>query len=157
MRSRLLRRLAPPRPLDESLDPLRAPTRGAQLSVCPPQTGWSRPWLTVVREWLAGGWPGQASARNAPRPDRVPRGALPLEAIRKEFIESIDGIRTPAALALLGRIHVARSLHELWHLRAEIFSLVSLHHDQAEADARLVGLNRHFQTRSPRSKFDTNL
>ena len=144
MRSRLLRRLAPPRPPDGSLDPLRSPTRSGQLAVCPPQTDWSRPWLAVVREWLTGGWPGQAFARSAARPDRVARGSLPLDAIRQEFIESIDAIRTPAAEALLDRIHVARSLHDLWHLRAEIFSLVSLHHDQSEADERLARLNRHF-------------
>jgi hypothetical protein len=153
MRSALLQRLAPAPPLDEFLDTLRPPTRAARLEVCPPQAGRSRPWLAIVRDWLTDGWQGQASVRRAPRPGRVARGALPLDAIRQEFIESIDGIRTAAADELADRIHFARSLRELWHLRAEIFSLVSLHHDQAEADERLAWLNRHFPTRSPRSGF----
>ena len=45
------------------------------------------------------------------------------------------------------------SLRELWHLRAEVFSLVSLQHSQHAADTRLAQLNRHFPSRSPRSGF----
>ena len=153
MRSALLHRLTPARPLGEFLDTLRPPTRSARLEVCPPQTLRSRSWLTLVREWLTGGWQDHVQVRSAPRPGCVARGALPLDAIRQEFIESVDGIRTAAAEELLDRIHFARSLRELWHLRTEIFSLVSLHHSQSEADERLAWLNRHFPTRSPRSGF----
>ncbi len=153
MRSAQPRCLAPTRPPDAFLDTLRPPARGARLEVCPPRAGRSRPWLAIVREWLTGGWNGQAPARWVPRPGRVARDVMPLEAIRQEFIESVDGIRTPAAEELLDRIHFARNLHELWHLRAEIFSFVSLHRSQTEADERLARLNRHFPTRSPRSGF----
>ena len=44
-------------------------------------------------------------------------------------------MRTPRRPRSLDRIAVTRSLHELWHLRGEVFSLVSRRHDQAEADA----------------------
>ena len=40
---------------------------------------------------------------------------------------------------------------ELWHLRADVYRLVAVHHNQAEAEARLNRLNRHFPTRAPRS------
>ena len=48
---------------------------------------------------------------------------------------------------------VAKSMRELWHLRAEVFALVSLELSQLEADRRLAALNRHFPTRAPRSGF----
>ena len=51
------------------------------------------------------------------------------------------------------RIGRAQSLRELWHLRIDVFTFVSLHLDQAEADDRLAWINRHFPTRSPRSGF----
>jgi hypothetical protein len=153
MRSALLQRVTPPRPPDVFLDTLRPSGRSARLEVCPPQIARTRTWFALVREWLTGGWQGEAPLLCAPRPGRVARGALPLDAIRQEFIDAVDAIRTPAAEELLDRIHFARSLRELWHLRAEIFRLVSLHHSQSEADERLAWLNRHFPTRSPRSGF----
>jgi hypothetical protein len=124
--------------------------RGPRVAVCPPHRSGARPWLARLREWLGGSWPREAGdGRAAPtRPD-----LLSLEAVRREFIDAVDGIRTPGGDELLDRIHFARSLRELWHLRAEVFRLVSLHHSQAEADERLAGLNRHFPTRSPRSGF----
>lgn len=145
MRSALLRH---PAPDDLFADPLRA--RGARIEVCPPQA-LPRPWLARLRDWLTGGGLGHAPLRRAPPPARD--GRLPLDAIRAEFIEAVDPIRTPAGEDLLDRIHFARNLRELWHLRAEIFRLVSLHSSQAEAAERLEGLNRHFPTRSPRSGF----
>lgn len=51
------------------------------------------------------------------------------------------------------RINIARSLHELWHLRPEVFKLVALRYSQGEAQSRLDRLNRHFPTRAPRSGF----
>jgi hypothetical protein len=46
-----------------------------------------------------------------------------------------------------------RSLHELWHFREEVFSLVACRHDQAEATRRLARLNRHFARPTGRSTF----
>ena len=53
----------------------------------------------------------------------------------------------------IAQIYAAASMHDLWHLRLDVFNLVSCHHDQTEADHRLSQLNRHFPTRSPRSGF----
>jgi hypothetical protein len=151
MRSALLHRPEPDRPA--LLDAPRAAARGPRLEICPPRTRRSPTWLAIVGDWLRAGWPGQAASPAAPRPDRVVRGATSLADVRREFIEAVDDIHGVATDALLDQIHFARSLHELWHLRAEVFSLVSLHHSQAEAAVRLDWLNRHFPTRSPRSGF----
>jgi hypothetical protein len=42
----------------------------------------------------------------------------------------------------------ARSLRELWHLRADVFRVVSMHRGQIEAQQRLDGLDSHFPVRS---------
>jgi len=129
--------------------PAAAP-RAPRIAVCPPQAVRRRPWLATLREWLGSAW--QRDTRSA-RPGPARPGAVPLDAVRQEFIDAVAGIRTPGGDDLLDRIHFARSLRELWHLRAEVFRLVSLHHSQAEAGERLAALNRHFPTRSPRSGF----
>lgn len=76
-----------------------------------------------------------------------------MEGVRAEFIQALSGVRTPQAGLLEQRIGIARSLHELWHLRPEVFKLVALHFSQCEAQRRLDQLNRHFPTRAPRSGF----
>jgi hypothetical protein len=149
MRSEALPRPTPEPPLERWFDAttLRPAGRGASPEVCPPRLARSRPWQTIVREWLTAGWPRRAE------PAQAPRLTPALEAIRQEFIDAVEGTHAPAADDLLDRIHFARSLRELWHLRAEVFRLVALHRSQSEADARLAALNRHFPTRSPRSGF----
>lgn len=150
MRSALLQ----PTASDPPFEAFSITARPTRVAICPPQAARSRAWLATLRDWFGGsGWQRDAGASHAARPDPARRGALPLDAIRQEFIDAIDGIRTPGGDDLLDRIHFARCLRELWHLRAEVFRLVSLHHSQAEADERLNTLNRHFPTRSPRSGF----
>jgi hypothetical protein len=63
---------------------------------------------------------------------------------RLDFADALIDVRSAAAMDLLSRIAVTRSLHELWHLREEVFSLVSRRHSQDEAQRRLATLNRHF-------------
>lgn len=70
-----------------------------------------------------------------------------LAAARLDFDEALGDIRTPAALEARSRIAVARSLHELWHFREQVFSLVSRRHDQARAAGRLAELDLHFPRR----------
>ena len=70
-----------------------------------------------------------------------------LAAARLDFDEALGDIRTPAALEVRSRIAVARSLHELWHFREQVFSLVSCRHDQARAAGRLAELDLHFPRR----------
>lgn len=148
MRSETLPHPTPEPPIERWFETTLRPTgRGARPEVCPPRLGRTRPWKTVLRDWLTAGWPRRAE------PEAAPHRPPALEAIRQDFIDAVEGVATPAADDLLDRIHFARSLRELWHLRAEVFRLVSLHRSQAAADARLAALNRHFPTRSPRSGF----
>ena len=126
-----------------------------RIEVCPPAMlqgaaglipGW-RGWLHT--SWSApfngiAGWQRTATdGSNEPRLGRV----------RDEFLQALQDIRTQQTGMLQGRIRIARSLRELWHLRPEVFKLVALHFSQAEAQCRLDRLNRHFPTRSPRSGF----
>ena len=76
-----------------------------------------------------------------------------LAAARLDFAEALYDVRTDGAAAALDRIAVARSLHELWHLREEVFSRVAHHRDQAEAERRLATLDRRFPRRTRAAAF----
>ena len=90
----------------------------------------------------------------APAPQDAAPPACRLGAVRDDFHDSVlDLTVMPDAGELVRRIDAARSLREFWHLRAEVYRLVAVQHSQAEAERRLVPLNRHFPTRSPRSGF----
>ena len=74
-----------------------------------------------------------------------------LEALaeaRLDFADALDDVHTPGAALLIDRLALARSLHELWHLRGEVFDHVSRRHDQAEAARRLAALDVHFARKS---------
>ena len=122
-----------------------APARNVESR--PPQAFSPRAWSLRLSDWLgASGW----------RVSRVDfassfgqRGRLDaLAAARLDFADALFDVRTVAAGTALDRIAVTRSLHELWHLRGEVFDLVSLRHDQVEAECRLAELDRHFAKRS---------
>ena len=114
-----------------------------RVEVCPPSlrhapsSFWER-----ILFWLLAPAPLDA----APPLNRLPR-------VQDDFLQCIDDIDGDDARRLAIRATHARSLRELWHLRPEVFGLVALCHSQAEAQARLDRLNRHFPTRSPRSGF----
>jgi hypothetical protein len=116
---------------------------GWHAEVCPPslrqapRSAWHRLWF-----WLMSPGPLQGS----PSLHRLP-------PVRQDFLDSLDDVAGNAADALCVRIGQARSLRELWHLRAELYSVVALKHSQSEAEQRLARLNRHFPTRAPRSGF----
>jgi hypothetical protein len=76
-----------------------------------------------------------------------------LPPVRQDFLDSLSDIASTAADALSERIDQARSLRELWHLRAELYNVVAISHSQREAERRVSELNRHFPTRTPRSGF----
>lgn len=123
-------------------------TRPARLEICPPQRKLAQAWLSRVRSWLSAGWNGTPLQEDT----GVDR-SLVLAAARQDFFQSVVDLTLPAAAKLLDRIEFARTMRDLWHLRAEVFALVSLERSQQEADRRLTLLNRHFPTRSPRSGF----
>ena len=78
-----------------------------------------------------------------------------LAAARLDYADAIDDVRTAPAAAARDRIGAMRSLHELWHFRSEVFSLIALRHDQAEAGRRLALLDRHFARRLLRARTTT--
>lgn len=122
-------------------------TRPARLEVCPPRRHAApRDWLARVKGWLVTGWSGAEPAGN-PMNER----SVALAAARQDFFAAAADLKLPAAAALLDRIEFAKSMRELWHLRADVFALVSLERSQIEADRRLAMLNRHFTTRAPRT------
>jgi hypothetical protein len=101
-----------------------------------PQSVGHRLWF-----WLMAPAPLQAS----PPVNRLPR-------VRQEFLDSLADVPDkPEARTLADSIHRARSLRDLWHVRADVFRLIALHHNQQEAETRLLALNRHFPTRTPRT------
>jgi hypothetical protein len=73
-----------------------------------------------------------------------------LSHLMHEFERALRGTAQPAALALQGRIRSARSLDDLWHLRADIQTLVTQAYDKWEARFRLDELDALFDTLPPR-------
>jgi hypothetical protein len=129
-----------PREVDETLCPPLFTPRGSQLRA-------------ALTRWLRRG--GLNDLRGS-RFDAALFGdpaRLPLSKVRAEFVATLADLAGGPSLQLRERIERACSMHELWHLRVDVFRLVALHHDQAEADDRLAWLNRYFPTRSPRSGF----
>ncbi len=115
----------------------------SRTEVCPPSLRQAPDGFGAkILFWLLAPAPLQAS----PPLNRLP-------GVRKEFLACLADIHADAAQPSIDRVAKARSLRELWHLRTEIYHLVAIHHSQAEAEARLLRLNRHFPTRAPRSGF----
>jgi hypothetical protein len=119
-----------------------SPLPAGRMAVCPPLFVETQPaWMYGVSRWL-----GQPQRRETERCDR-------LAQVKHEFCLAVTEFKTLEAAELLERIALARTLLELWHLRADVYSLVAVHHNQVEAERRLAQLNRHYPTRSPRSGF----
>lgn len=89
----------------------------------------------------------------APAPHEAAPPLNRLPGVRNEFVACLVDLPSADAEDLISRISLARSLRELWHLRADVYRLVAVHHSQGEAEERLNRLNRHFPTRAPRSAF----
>lgn len=114
-----------------------------RLEVCPPSLRVApsgNPWQRFVF-WLLAPAPHDA----APPVDGLP-------SVRTDFAATIADIDSEDADRVRHRIAFARSLRELWHLRADMYRLVAIAHSQSEAETRLSLLARHFPTRSPRSQ-----
>lgn len=138
----------PARPSHRDSKPLQlaTPPAPARVEVCPP-SGWQRA-LPDWHQWLKVRWDELLG-----RPVASPRSQALLAEARLDFADALADLYTPQTEDLHERIRNARSLRELWHLRSELFSLVSLHRGQADAQARLKALNRHFPIRAAGSGF----
>jgi len=127
------------------------PTR---VEICPPAALANRPsWADRLLDWLGQGWHSATPPIDEEDTASRPSHLTPLALVRDEFAGCLADIPTRQAADLAVRIRRARSLRELWHLRAEVFSVVSCHADQREARERLSRVNRHFPARAPRSGF----
>lgn len=135
-------------PLQPLLRLLRPATAGHPVSsrirpeVCPPSmfetspSGFAR-WLGKL---VGGSTPADAAGRR-------------LQEVRDEFAYALAGIGTQHASFLQHRARHARSLRDLWLMRAEVYGVIAVATCEAEAERRIAGLNRFFPTRSPRSGF----
>lgn len=113
-----------------------------RLQVCPPRPRTLRqPWPLRLLQRL-----------HLPVPALVLMDKRTASA-RSDFYDALADITGADAQLLTRRLERTRSLRELWHLRAVLYNLVATQRDQAEAERRLLVLNRHFPTRSPRSGF----
>lgn len=137
--------------LSKSRDAAQAPAR---IESCPPAPfGHTPSLIDRLIDWLGEGFDRGSRRETASNDSLPPPGITPLSAVRLEFADMLADIPTRAADLLTDRIQRARSLRELWHLRADVFNTVSCHCDQSEARSRLSRLNRHFPARAPRSGF----
>lgn len=76
-----------------------------------------------------------------------------LALVKCEFRDALKPLESHEAMLLSDRVERARSLRELWHLRAGVYEAMAIELDQPRADAQMARLNRHFPTRAPRSGF----
>lgn len=108
----------------------------------PAQPLW-KAWGKAFWNWL---WDNGES----PRPLASANG---LRAIKTEFVASLWDLQSLRANQVRDQIETSRSLRELWHLRAEVFKVISTHRGQIEAQLRLDALDSHFPVRaSPKAE-----
>jgi hypothetical protein len=115
----------------------------SRLKVSPPS-------LRLAPEGL---WPRLMLWLMAPSPNAVTQPLNRIPAVRTDFTATLADVGSEDADALRWRISQARSLRELWHLRADVFRVVGVAHNQSEAEQRVALLSRHFPARAPRSQF----
>ncbi len=120
-----------------------APTSRLRGEVKPPSlrtepaSGWQRFWF-----WMT-----------APSPMEAAPPTTELPAVRADFQSCLDGATDAEARDLGKRIALARTLRELWHIRASLYGYLARTRSQGEAEARLQALNHHFSGRFSRSSF----
>ncbi|MDQ6680721.1 MAG: hypothetical protein M3Y67_07125, partial [Pseudomonadota bacterium] len=112
-------------------------------------------WRQRVGAWLSATIGDGAGATSFDEWQPSAERTLALAEARAAFRAALDDVETKRSGVCLDHIRAARSLHELWHLRAEVFSLVSCRRSQHEADRRLGILDRHFPSRTRRGVRNT--
>lgn len=96
------------------------------------------------KQWLMGFWHWLWDLDEVPRP----ASTTGLARIKAEFNSAIWDLQSSRATLVRGQVEQARSLRELWHLRAEVFKVISVHRGQMEAQTRVDVLDSHFPVRS---------
>lgn len=137
-------------PRDAPVDPAElSGSASRRAQVTPPsqfaaaQPLWKR-WTSGFWNWL---WDNDESPRQlAP--------ATGLRAIKTEFVASLWDLQSLRANQVRDQIETSRSLRELWHLRADVFKVISTHRGQIEAQLRLDALDSHFPVRASRKAED---
>ena len=95
-------------------------------------------WATRFWDWL---W-----ELDDARPQAMP--LIGLRKVKAEFCSALWDLQSMRANQVRDTIERARSLRELWHLRADVFRVIAVHRGQIEAQQRLDGLDSHFPVRS---------
>lgn len=121
------------------------PSSLRRAQVCPPslfsRSGpqWKR-WVTGFWAWL---WDLDET------PDAMPV-LTGLSKVKSEFCAAMWDLQSVRANQIRDAVEHARSLRELWHLRADVFRVISTLRGQAEATVRIEALNNHFPVRVSR-------
>lgn len=116
-------------------------TLPSRTSIRPPAVwGQAEPVWKALWSWLR---PGQQQPAE--------RRTQTLDDARRDFANSLADLTTEDACDLRRRGQSARSLRELWHLRADLYSMVARYRSQGEADRRLQLVNRHFPISTKRT------
>jgi hypothetical protein len=102
---------------------------------CTPESGWHR-----FMFWML-----------APAPLDAAPPLSQLPGVRADFLACLADADDEEAREIGRHIRRARSLRELWHLRATLFSYLGCHLSQSEAQRRVQALDRHFGGRAFRS------
>lgn len=122
-----------------------APAPLHRLEICPPALfSRTRPqWQRVLRSM----W--RRLTGKADHQLQRPRGQI--QSVREAFFVALADLSPEYTFELRDRIERARSLRELWHLRADVFNVLSQHRGQTFAHARLDTINANFPSRVPQS------
>lgn len=86
---------------------------------------------------------------------REPVAVTGLAKVKTEFNGALWDMQSLQANAVRDQVEQARSLRELWHLRAQVFKVISVHRGQIEAQVRLAGIDAHFPVKSSRRVEET--
>ena len=130
--------MPPPRLIQRLLRQEPAPSALPSRTFVRPPAIWGQaePLWKALWGWL----------RSHPTPER--RRVSALDAARQDFASALADLDQVDAADLRKRGLSARSLRELWHLRAELYSIVARHRNQPEAIRRLDLVNCHFPVRT---------
>ena len=131
-------------PLGDSSFPASSLLR-RQPQVCPPSL-FSRSGPQWKR-WVVGFWSWLWDLDEYPDAAPVLTG---LNKVKSEFNAAMWDLQSVRANQVRDAVDHARSLRELWHLRADVFRAISTHRGQSEATVRIEALNNHFPVRMSR-------